>query len=136
MNHINSIVITLKDDEGFVGNPYNDNLGNPTIGFGTLLPLTETEGVVLLRHRLLLKEKELIEKQPIYSRQSEPVREILLNMAYQLGVGGLLGFRLMWRALDAHDYQEAAKEMLNSIWAKQTMQRAYRLAKLMSEIKD
>ena len=53
---------------------------------------------------------------------------IVLNMGYQLGVTGLFNFKRMWIAFDEGDYVKAAKEALDSRWAKQTPERAKRVA--------
>jgi lysozyme len=53
---------------------------------------------------------------------------VLLEMAYQLGVGGLLGFRNMLDAVRAEDWVSAAKDAGLSAWAKQTPGREAREA--------
>jgi len=63
--------------------------------------------------------------------QPPDVRRALLNMAYQLGVSGLLNFSKMLTALQAGDREEAAREALDSLWAKQTPNRARRVALLL-----
>jgi lysozyme len=62
---------------------------------------------------------------------SEPRQVVLVCMAYQLGVAGLLGFKNMLAATASGDYKKAAAEMLNSRWARQTPNRAQRMAKQM-----
>jgi len=52
-------------------------------------------------------------------------------MAYNLGVLGVMGFQRMWAAIYAKDYEEAARQMLNSKWSKQVGRRAVELAKIM-----
>jgi lysozyme len=47
-------------------------------------------------------------------------------LAYQLGLTGVSQFQKMWMALSNGDFGLAAKEMLNSKWAKQTPNRAKR----------
>ena len=49
---LDAAVPAIKEAEGFRGEPYDDTRGNPTIGYGTKLPLTEAEGELLLRYRL------------------------------------------------------------------------------------
>ena len=49
-------------------------------------------------------------------------------MGFQLGIGGLLGFRKMWAALERSDYAQAAEEALDSRWAEQTPNRAQEVA--------
>jgi lysozyme len=132
---LDETIMALKDDEGFNGSPYLDHLGNPTIGYGTLLPLSRAESVLLLRHRLIQKENDLM-LSTTFRQANADARSILLNMAYQLGTKGLLKFKKMLQALDEHDYEEASVQMLDSKWATQTPERANRLADLMRNIKD
>jgi len=54
-------------------------------------------------------------------------------MAFNLGVDGLLSFRRMILAVDRGNYDQAAREMLNSKWTAQVFARAIRLAKMMKE---
>ncbi len=57
--------------------------------------------------------------------------EVLVEMAYQIGAGGLFKFKKMWAALAVGAYSGAAHEMLDSRWAKQTPKRAKELAEIM-----
>ena len=118
----------LASDEGFEGMPYDDHLGWPTIGYGTLLPITEAEGKMLLESRLREKADELLRSMPEVATYPDGVRDALFNMAYQLGTAGLLKFRNMWGALERGFYDQAADEALDSRWAKQTPNRAQRIA--------
>ena len=126
------LVDRIKKHEGFVGMPYNDSLDIPTIGYGTKLPITEHEAELLLKSRMYQKKDELERAEPFIKELPKEKQDILLEMSYQLGVGGLLKFRKMWKALKKFNYKEAAKEMLDSRWAKQTPSRAEELAKLMA----
>ena len=132
---LTKVVDEIKLDEGFVGMQYEDHLGFPTIGYGTKLPLTEEEAELLLRHRLHKMVKELQRHKAFVDRLPLDAKLILLNMAYQLGVPRLLGFKKMWRALEDEDFKTAADEMRDSLWAKiQTPKRADRLASIMSDV--
>ena len=128
---IDNVVVDLKSDEGFEGMPYEDSRGNMTIGYGTKLPLTKNEATVLLRMRTIQKHEELSMRKPLYRQLPQQAREVLLNMAYQLGVSGLLGFKKMWEALQKRDFSEAADEMIDSEWYRQTPNRVERLANIM-----
>ncbi len=127
------LVESIKKHEGFVGMPYNDSLGVPTIGYGTKLPITESEADLLLKSRMYQKKEELERVEPFFKELPKEKQDVLLEMAYQLGVGGLLKFRKMWKALKRFDYKEAAKEALDSRWAKQTPKRAEELADRLKE---
>lgn len=67
---------------------------------------------------------------PYYGREI-PRGAVLLDMAYNMGVAGLMNFHHMLAAVQAGDWKTAAAEMLNSTWAKQVKNRAYRLAAVM-----
>jgi lysozyme len=49
-------------------------------------------------------------------------------MCFNLGIARLRGFKKMLAAMQAGDVETAAKEMLDSTWAKQVGARAHRLA--------
>jgi len=56
---------------------------------------------------------------------------VLVNMSYNLGIGGLMGFPHALACMQASDWQGAHDQMLSSTWAHQVPQRAQRLAKQM-----
>jgi lysozyme len=56
---------------------------------------------------------------------------VLIEMVFQLGVGGVSKFKKMWSGLQEQDYNEASIQMLDSRWAKQTPSRANSLAQVM-----
>ncbi len=124
------LIEMLKKDEGFKGSPYLDSLGKMTIGYGTLLPIDEIEAELLLIHRLNLVQSELEIRIDFFESLPENIKIALTNMAYQLGVRGVLNFKNMLNALKNGDYQLAYEEALNSKWAKQTPNRAKRTAGL------
>jgi lysozyme len=62
--------------------------------------------------------------------QPEEIQRALGNMAYQLGISGLLKFSKMLEALKNGQRELASIEALDSSWAKQTPARAKRVAKL------
>ena len=125
------IVEEIKQDEGFNGYQYDDHLGNPTIGYGTLLPLKEKQGEMLLRIDIEDMVIELQRAKPFIDSLPLDAKMVLINMTYNLGVPRLLGFRKMWEALERGDFPRAADEMLDSRWATQVKGRAERLAKKM-----
>ena len=128
---MNKLIEEIKKEEGFRGINYFDSLGIPTIGIGTKLPITEEEGELLLKHRLNKMISELLEKKPIILTLSQDRQIALFNLCYQVGVSGILKFKMMFLAIESHDFKAAAEEILNSKLAEQTPQRAERLAKQM-----
>ena len=132
---------TLKEDlirdEGIRLKPYRDEVGRLTIGVGRNLDdmgITYNEAMMMLDHDLAVAEVELIHAKPELMHNeslSHERKDVLINMAFNMGVPKLLKFHKMWEALDKHDYAKASDEMLDSVWSGQVGPRAVRLAKIM-----
>lgn len=58
-------------------------------------------------------------------------QDILISMAYQMGVDGLSLFKGTLASIAAGDFNAAANGMLDSLWARQTPSRARRHAEVM-----
>lgn len=118
----------VKLHEGFREKPYFDSLGIGTIGYGfTYLKKEECDKILDNR----LKEATgLIEGYLANEGISlDDFRVgILVEMTFQLGFKGVLGFKKMWKAIREMDYTKASEEMKNSRWFKQTPVRAGHLA--------
>lgn len=126
-----NLIEDIKLDEGFRGESYLDSLDIPTIGFGTKLPLSEEEAEMILKHRLNKKIDHLLQKKPIVMTLPQDKQEALFNMAYQLGVGGLLKFKKMWEAIERRDWMTVGIEARDSRWYQQTPHRAEKMAKIL-----
>jgi lysozyme len=127
----------LRRDEGEVLHAYQDSLGYWTIGIGILIDkrkgggLRPEESIFVFENRLRLVNEEIDKRIPWASKLDPVRRGVLINMAFQMGVGGLLGFENTLAMIEKGDYQGASKGMLNSLWAKQTRARAQRLSNQM-----
>ena len=119
------------EHEGFVDHVYKDSRGLDTIGYGTLMPLSKEECKLLLVHRLDKMKNNLADKKPEIQLLNKDKQDVLYEMAYQMGVSGVLKFKNMWKAIEDDDYEEAGTQMLDSRWAKQTPSRAQELAERM-----
>ena len=64
----------------------------------------------------------------------ETARNLVVEMCYQMGQFGVSKFKGMIKALSEKDYKRASYEMLDSRWAKQTPNRANRMAERMANI--
>lgn len=120
----------LASDEGFSGVPYKCTAGRVTIGYGFNLeawPLTPEECLPILKSRADRVKADIANRLGCFYRIPEAAQDVLVNMAYQMGVSGLLGFRRFLRALEAGKYEDAYHEGLQSAWAQQTPARARRL---------
>jgi len=130
---LKSIEEQLVLHEGLRLNPYRCPAGKLTIGVGRNL---EDKGISMAEALFLLRNdveevRTQLERYPWYT-QLDPVRQkVLIDMAFNLGIGGLMQFRKMLAALEAGDYGKTADEMLDSKWARQVGKRAQRLAEMM-----
>lgn len=128
------ILEQLKRDEGFRGEPYKCTEGYWTIGFGRNLetnPLSMDEAEILLENDVNHTLARLIAVDLLPSitvDELTPRQAVWVNMAFQMGVSGVLRFKKAIRAYLDEDYRTCAEEMLDSIWAIQTPNRAHRLA--------
>jgi lysozyme len=127
----------LLREEGAESCAYQDSLGYWTIGVGRLIDsrkgggLSNDEIDFLLENDIKAKTRDVLLALPWVPRLSEPRQAVLIGMAFQMGIGGLLKFKRMLGSVEDGQYGEAAVEMLDSAWAKQTFGRATRMAKQM-----
>lgn len=128
----------LKRDEGEELSAYQDHLGYWTIGIGILIDkrkgggLRPEESEFVFRNRLKLLDAELTARVPCAYKLDPVRRGVLINMAYQMGITGLMGFKTTLALVASGKYQEAAQSMLQSKWASQTPARAQRLSNQMA----
>jgi len=136
---LKDVVYQLKLDEGFREKPYKDIRGIWTIGYGFALTggITEREASMILEERVRKLRWRLQHVFSFWKELSFARQDVLINMAYNLGIRGLKAFVGMRKALENKDYNLAADEMLDSVWAIQVGdepgQRAYKLAQMMRE---
>ena len=135
----------IKKHEGFVPKIYRDSLGYATIGYGHLVLPTDhfEDGVTYSEEELnevfekdfqnaLDNANKLIGDIPLVYQ----AKEVICEMVFQLGIGGVSKFKNMWKALEQGDYYLASQEMLDSRWAKQTPKRAESLSNIMKQCRN
>lgn len=128
----------LRRDEGVEKSAYQDSLGYWTIGVGRLIDkrkggrLRDNEIDFLLSNDIDEVEEALEARISFYKSLDEARRGVLLNMAFNLGIDGLLAFKNTLRLVGEGKYKEASVEMLKSKWATQVGNRAVRLSKQMA----
>jgi lysozyme len=129
----------LRGDEGVKPCVYRDSLGFWSIAVGRLVDarkpgagLRPVEIDFMLRNDIADRVNQLTRRLPWFANLDDARRGVLLNMAFQMGVDGLMAFTETLALVKAGDYAGAAREMLNSAWAKQTPARAQRMAKQMA----
>ena len=124
----------LRDEEGEVLHAYSDNLGFTTIGVGRLVDkrkgggITSEESAYLLSNDIAKFERQLDKSLPWWRDLTEPRQAVILGMAFQMGVDGLLGFKNTLVMVKSGDYAGASENMMKSKWAQQTPARAKRMS--------
>lgn len=136
-------------DEGYRQHAYPDTDGNITIGIGD--NLTDRLGVKTMEEAAKIypegisyeeavkNMKDFINKLipsiriniPFFDTLDDVRQSIIVNMAYNMGISKLIGFRDMLMYLKARKFGIAANEMRDSVWYRQVPQRAERLATMM-----
>lgn len=131
----NYLTAQLMRHEGVELKPYRDTVGKLTIGVGRNLDdkgITKDEALIMLQNDIS-EVIESLETMDFFNRCNEVRKIVLANMAFNLGIAGLLKFKKMIAAINADNYQLAANEMLDSKWSRQVKQRANELAEMMVE---
>lgn len=124
----------ITRDEGYRQYPYKDTLGVLTVGIGRNLDrvgISREEAGVMAENDINRCIAGLRQALDFFDGLSGPRQGVLINMAFQMGVRGLLKFTDTLARIERGDFEGAAKAMLNSEWARQTPLRAQRLAEQM-----
>jgi lysozyme len=132
------LIRQLRGDENVRPCVYKDSLGFYTIAVGRLVddrkPGAGLRGIeidFMLQNDIDDRINALMKALPWFQNLDDARQGVLLNMAFQLGTAGLLAFKATLAAVQGARYDEAAADMLNSVWAQQTPARAKRLAEQM-----
>ena len=135
---MNELLNRIKEHEGFRSRVYKCTEGYDTIGYGfAIKDLYLSEGV----SELILKEKvtnlrlRMGKKISWFDEAPREVREVLLEMAYQMGVSGVSKFKNALKHMKNEEWNKAADEMLLSRWYKQTPKRAKELSDIIRALK-
>lgn len=138
MTDAQRLVDQLIQHEGVRLKPYRDTVGKLTIGCGRNLDdvgISHAEAMLLLEHDLEACIHDLASFPWFVTL--DPVRQrVLVDMRFQLGARGIRKFKATLAAVASGDYVQAGDNMLASLWAKQTPNRAHRLARWMKTGSD
>ena len=120
----------LKKHEGERLSAYKDSLGVLTVGVGHNCKASPVPGVEkpgdkiskeassqLFYRDIKEHEKAIYQRLPWLAKLNGPRQAVLLNMAFNLGVGGLLGFKSTLKKVENLDFEGASEAMLASRWA-------------------
>ncbi len=143
------LLLQLMRHEGFRKHVYKCPAGKDTIGYGYNLeanPLLLDKDVIkklykegitkcfakeILSAMVLDIEKKLRDSLPGMGKLNGARQAVLINMAYNLGVEGLLKFKQTLRNIEVQNWFGAELGMRGSLWHKQVKSRAIELERQM-----
>lgn len=143
---MSQIIPLLNYEEGYREKPYIDTEGYPTVACGIKIG---PKGASLSNYTFSVPRivgdawLDSFVKSTVNKMNDNPSivaalkacnqarRDILISMAYQMGVNGLASFKNTLAMVATGNYSGAANGMLSSLWAKQTPKRAKRHAEVM-----
>ena len=131
------LIDSIKLHEGYVSRVYKDSLGIDTIGYGFAikdLNLAEDICHIILQRKLELLEKNINKRFDWYKDMPQPIKDVVAEMCYQMGVTGVSNFKKTITFLKNKQWRRASVEMLDSRWANQTPGRANELSERVKEM--
>ena len=130
---MSKLIETLKRHEGVKDTLYKCTADKWTIGVGRNLEdvgLSKDEIDYLLQNDIE-RTKELMDDYiPWHNDLDEVRQEALINFVFNVGIGTAMKFKNAMAALEEHDYDTAAIEMMDSNWAKQVGDRAIEVTEM------
>lgn len=128
---MSKIIEQLKTHEGLRLKPYKCTAGKLTIGYGRNLEdrgITSKEAEALLMNDVAEIVEQLSAAFEFWPNLNEARKAVLINLAFNIGTGGLMKFKKTLNYISLGMYSEASIEMMDSKWAKQVSSRALDLS--------
>ncbi len=134
--NIEELKKSIKKHEGLQLKVYTCPAGKLTIGYGRNVEdrgITEKEANIMLENDILDMKLELEDRLPLFKYLDDVRQNVLIEMAFNIGIQGLLNFKKTLEYISVKDYENASQEMLNSKWANQVGKRAITLSNLLKK---
>ena len=140
MKSLASLKKRIKKNEGYRNAAYVDILGFSTIGYGHLIKKNEKYLLVGTFSKKYLSSlfnedfnKAVNDYNKNYKLNKFPtnVKEVLIEMIYQLGINKQKKFKKMNKYIQKNLFYMAALEMKKSLWFQQTPKRVHGLIKIL-----
>ena len=131
------LIDSIKQHEGYVKRVYKDSLGIDTLGYGFAIKDLELDQDIcdmILDRKLKDLERMVNSKFNWYRYMPPEIKNVVIEMCYQLGVTGFSNFRKTITFLQNKQFHDASVEMLDSRWALQTPVRAKELSNRVKEV--
>ena len=132
-----SLLKSIKYHEGFRSTVYQCTEGYDTIGYGFAikdLVLDEDIAELILLRKLEKLQHRIASTFGWWYNSPKTVKNVVTNMCYQLGISGFSKFKKTIYLLETEQYEDASIEMLDSLWAKQTPNRAKELSEALRSV--
>src|SRR6185369_8040707 len=116
---LEDVILKHEDYKRFV---YNDSLGFATIGIGRCVDHRKGKGISVKEAQYLLNN-DLVECEysmrlyDCYNIHDDVRKCALIELCFNIGLRGLLGFKNTLECLSKKDYVGAAKHLIDSRWA-------------------
>ena len=134
---MDKLIEQIKAHEGYRKKVYQCTEGYDTIGYGfaikDLIIDEDVADLILMKKLFILLERIHIAF-AWFKEIDDKAKGVVVNMCYQIGLRGFSKFKKTIYYLETQQYEEAADEMLDSLWAKQTPNRANQLSDIIRSI--
>ena len=130
-----SLIEQIKKHEGFRSTVYQCTEGYDTIGYGFAIKdlyLSEEVCDIILIEKIAELKLNITKKFEWFEHSPDTIQNAVINMCYQIGLSGFSKFKKTIYYLETEQYDEAATECLDSLWAKQTPNRAKEVSEAIS----
>lgn len=125
----------LRGHEKYKQFVYKCTAGKNTIGYGRNVEdrgISKPEAEFLLNNDIVYCHDQLASRLPFYDSLDDVRKAVLIDMAVNLGIHGLMCFKKTLNLISVGSYKLAAEEMLKSKWADQVGYRAGELSEMMA----
>jgi lysozyme len=132
-----NLVDKIKKHEGYKSTVYQCTEGFDTIGYGFAikdLELSKEICDIILLEKLNKLQFDISNKFDWFEESPDLVKDVVTEMCYQIGITGFSKFKKTIYYLETEQYEEASLECLDSLWAKQTPNRAKELSKQLASV--
>lgn len=120
------LIEQIARHEGLRLRPYLDSVGVWTVGYGHNMnePITESDAKQILVSDIQKAINGCVHAYPWFMELSQPRQYAMIDLAFNLGIGGLNGFKKFLSAMELGNYYDAAYQLEKSRWAEQVKGRA------------
>jgi lysozyme len=98
--------------------------------------ITMSEADMVLQHRVNSIKLELQDKIECFNTAPQIIQNILIEIAYQIGINKLLSSTNIFKYCEIEDYENMIKEIMKTDWYKQNIDKIEEIIKPIKELKN